>query len=67
MSAEKPKPCPFCGSPGVGPTKSRHIRDEWRVECEDSGDTDCWAAPIVYGRTPEEAIRRWNTRRGENR
>lgn len=64
MSAEKPKPCPFCGSSeiDVEPWHGGGIHKH-RVGC---ANEFCDAAPSVTGKSKPDAIRRWNTRAGDD-
>ena len=57
----KPLPCPFCGKlPEVEHWSDLGCKD--KVSCYNS---ECWARPSVSAWIDEEAIERWNIRKGE--
>lgn len=58
MEREKIKKCPFCGEfPKVH--ENYPLAGLYTISCEYS---ECTVKPYTMGRTPEEMIRRWNTR-----
>lgn len=54
-TAEKLKPCPFCGGAAI----LQHIRAGHRVCCD---NPECIVSPEVVEDSPDEAIAAWNTR-----
>lgn len=56
------KHCPFCGAEAISekdiPTKGLHA-----ICCE---NIDCPVKPFVVGKTMQEAMNRWNTRKSKD-
>ena len=54
-------PCPFCGGAAiVVPAAAIGV---WRAGC--AGRRECSVSPGTYAPSMEEAVERWNTRKGE--
>ncbi len=53
-------PCPFCG--GVAIVVPAAAIGVWRAGC--AGRRKCTVSPATHAPTLDEAVERWNTRRG---
>ena len=57
------KPCPFCGNKYIElQCYPKPSYTEYIAVCD-----ICWCEGPAYGRTPEEAWEKWNTRKGEGK
>lgn len=61
----KLKPCPFCG----GEAELYESKECWRIYCIDENNVDCILGALDYDYmkpSRDEAIKAWNTRKGES-
>lgn len=62
---EELKPCPFCGGEALINTVSNIYLEMYSVSCSGEKDSGCRCLTNQWEEAKEEAIKAWNTRKGE--